>query len=75
MKKRQEVVVEVTFKEYTAERLSNKWPAKVMQDQVLMAMFQRRGIQMDGDLSMRPTPPVEIITDTENQRFVIKQIQ
>ncbi len=75
MKKTKEVVVEVTFDEYTAERMNNRWPEKVAQDQVLMAMFQQRGIQMNGDLSMKPTPPVEIITDTANQKFVIKQIQ
>lgn len=74
-KSNQEVVVEVSFSDYTAERINGNWPEKVEQDQVLMSMFLARGIHMSGKATMKPTPPVEIITDTANQKFVIKQIQ
>ncbi|NKI68921.1 hypothetical protein GN109_05765 [Collimonas pratensis] len=73
MKKTSDVVVEVTFKEYETERLSGAWPEAVTPEEVLMDMFEKRGILMAAE--NKPKQPVSIFTDKDNRKFVITQTQ
>lgn len=65
----------ITFDDYMRARGSGEWGAETSKEDVLMSMFRAKGIHMDGEKDMKPTPPVEIITDEKRGVFVIKQWQ
>lgn len=67
------IEVRIGFDEYIKERTSRNLDKDVRASDVLMAMFRERGVSMDSGTEIRPTPPVEIVTDIENAVFVIKQ--
>jgi hypothetical protein len=67
------IEVRISFKDYMDERKSEKWGDDTSKEDVLMSMFRERGVRMDGDKDMKPVPPVEIITDADNEFFIIKQ--
>lgn len=65
----------VSFDEYKSARACGRFDVSATKEDVLMALFKEKGIDMIGDRDMRPTPPAEIITDMDGKRFVIRQIQ
>jgi hypothetical protein len=67
-----EIEASVSFGEYIRERGSMQGITK---EDALMTMFKKRGIQMDGDVNMKPREPVTIITDPVNKVFVVRQVQ
>ena len=73
MKKSIQVVAEVSFDEYKAARLSGEWPESMTKEQLLMALFEAKGIVMVA--GAKPKQPVEIVNDENGKKFIIKQIQ
>lgn len=67
--------ISITFDDYMRARASGVFGEETSKEDVLMSMFREKGIRMDGEKDMKPTPPVEIITDEKRGVFVIKQWQ
>lgn len=63
------IIEEVSFSEYQAASLAD--PAS-SQEKILMRLFEAKGIVMRGD---QPAPPADVVTDKDNNRFVIRQEQ
>ena len=65
----QVVIADVSFQEYAAARVED---FKSPTERVLMKLFEAKGIVMRGD---QPAPPADVVTDADNERFVIRQEQ
>lgn len=65
-----EIEASVSFGDYKKERVEMK---EITKEDALMTMFKARGIRMNGEANMRPTPPADLITDPVNKVFVIRQ--
>ena len=67
-----QVEVVVTYAEYMQASLK-AGPGKIPQ-QILMGLFQERGIKMIRDTD-EAAPPMQFIDDAANSRFVLRQVQ
>lgn len=65
----QVVIREVSFEEYRAARMRD---SELSPEQVLMKLFEGKGIQILGD---KPAPPADLLTEVDSSRFVIRQQQ
>ena len=65
----------VSFGEYEDARNSGEYPAAMTQEDLLMALFAKKGIRMIEGKQITPVPPVEIETDISGKKFVIRQVQ
>lgn len=65
----QVVIREVTFAEYLAASMEDRASSK---EQILMALFEAKGIVMRGD---QPARPADVETDQVKEVFRIRQIQ